>query len=230
MHTFEFGKSTVVVDPGARTITFNHSEFGPRKANSPWVVPTGAIESVEHKKKAFMSPAGVRLMLKDRSGYHPVWTDDMSAVVGKRHPDELAQLAELAEQMAAADQSAASPELRVPLNGQFMSVPGILDVFGDIVLDEHAIYFQGRACRLEGSHAELVDANAARSRVTATRVAAGAVIAGPVGALVGGMAKKKTGEVYVMVTASDGRVLSASGKGSDLAKAAEIVAKINARS
>ena len=100
--------------------------------------------------------------------------------------------------------------------------------FGDLVLDGNTIYCQGQAVPLGRARAELVDGDAARSRMTATRIAAGAVIAGPVGALIGGLAKKQTGRIYVLVTTDDGRVLSGDGPGKETGKAASFVAKVNA--
>lgn len=70
--------------------------------------------------------------------------------------------------------------------------------------------------------AELIEAGPDGQRVTATRVAAGAVLAGPVGALVGGMAKKGTGSGWLIVRTPDGE-LREQVKGSRVAKARELV-------
>lgn len=229
MHKYVLGMSTLTLDPGARTIQFEHFGLGGRQANSPWIVSAGAIETIEREPKKFMVPGSFRFVLLDRSGYHPDMTSDMSGVEVKRNEGQVDELLDRVERMMDGAPRSDGPVLNSPLTAKVTPRPG-LDVFGGIAVDEHAIYCEGVACRIEGAQAELVDANAARSRVTATRVAAGAVIAGPVGALIGGMAKKSTGQAYVVVTAADGRVLSASGKGKELGKAAEIVSKINARS
>lgn len=70
--------------------------------------------------------------------------------------------------------------------------------------------------------AELIEAGPDGQRVTATRVAAGAVLAGPVGALVGGMARKGTGSGWLIVRTPDGE-LREKVKGSRVAKARELV-------
>src|SRR5690606_11945758 len=46
------------------------------------------------------------------------------------------------------------------------------------------------------------------SRISGTRVAAGAVLLGPVGAILGGMAKKDRSKIYIVATLSDGTVVS----------------------
>lgn len=51
----------------------------------------------------------------------------------------------------------------------------------------------------------IVTEDSPRSRITATRVAAGAVIAGPVGALVGALARKDTTKTRLWLQAPDGR-------------------------
>ncbi len=45
------------------------------------------------------------------------------------------------------------------------------------------------------------------SRTTLGRVAAGAIIAGPVGAIVGGLFKKDSTRVYVTITFADGQIV-----------------------
>src|SRR5690606_12426693 len=46
------------------------------------------------------------------------------------------------------------------------------------------------------------------SRISGTRVAAGAVLLGPVGAILGGMAKKDRSKIYIVATLADGTVVS----------------------
>lgn len=70
--------------------------------------------------------------------------------------------------------------------------------------------------------AELIEAGPDGQRVTTTRVAAGAVLAGPVGALIGGMARKGTGSGWLIVRTPDGE-LREKVKGSKVAKARELV-------
>lgn len=54
---------------------------------------------------------------------------------------------------------------------------------------------------LTGVHASIESGEALSRRTTATRVVAGAVLAGPVGAVVGAVAKKKTGgDSYLVIT------------------------------
>ena len=73
-----------------------------------------------------------------------------------------------------------------------------------------------------------VDAGAAiAARVTATRVAAGAALAGPLGALVGALAKKDRSRVYLAVTTSDDHILL-EVDGKDEADARRFAASVNA--
>ncbi|MTE24825.1 hypothetical protein [Microbacterium sp. ZXX196] len=66
------------------------------------------------------------------------------------------------------------------------------------------------------------------ARSTLTRVAAGAIIAGPVGAVVGGMFKKERGRGYVTVEFPDGDVVVVDGPIKDEPKMRQFAAKVNA--
>ncbi len=66
------------------------------------------------------------------------------------------------------------------------------------------------------------------SRPTLTRIGAGALLAGPVGAIVGGLFKKDKSKVYVSVILADGRLVLIDAPKKDVPKAMQFVAKVNA--
>lgn len=73
-------------------------------------------------------------------------------------------------------------------------------------------------------HAEYVDGGH-RQRMTVTRIGAGALLAGPVGAVIGGMAKKDLSKSWVILVTPDGdRRIEV--KGGQAAKAQEFVFKL----
>lgn len=77
-----------------------------------------------------------------------------------------------------------------------------------------------------GASAEF-ESGASHSSATAGRVIAGALIAGPAGAIVGGMFRKQKGRCYVYVTFSDGDVAVVDGPIRDEPKLREFAQKIN---
>lgn len=79
-----------------------------------------------------------------------------------------------------------------------------------------------------GASCELEQGATVGPRTTATRVVAGAVVAGPVGAIVGGMLRKDRNKVYVVVTLADGSQVLIDGPAKDERDAREFVAKLNA--
>lgn len=79
-----------------------------------------------------------------------------------------------------------------------------------------------------GAAAEYEAGSQTGGRTTLTRVAAGAVIAGPVGAIIGGMFKKDTSRGYVSVTFPDGAVVVVDGPLREEPKMRDFVAKVNA--
>ena len=82
---------------------------------------------------------------------------------------------------------------------------------------------------IAGASAEF-DKGGEHSSATVGRVAAGLIIAGPVGAIVGGMFKKQKGRAYVYVTFADGEVAIIDGPAKDESKLREFAVKVNAAS
>jgi hypothetical protein len=78
-----------------------------------------------------------------------------------------------------------------------------------------------------GATARFESAAAAQSRMTATRVVTGAVILGPLGAILGGMAKKNTTAMYIVVELADGTVLTDEAKAKDEAQIRAFVDSVN---
>lgn len=80
---------------------------------------------------------------------------------------------------------------------------------------------------IAGAVAEFESGADVGGRTTLTRVAAGAIIAGPVGAIVGGMFKKDRNRVYVSITFADGEVVVLDGPAKDEPKVRAFAHKLN---
>lgn len=81
---------------------------------------------------------------------------------------------------------------------------------------------------LAGAVAEFESGSDIGGRTTLTRVAAGAIIAGPVGAVVGGLFKKDRNRVYVTITFADGEVAVVDAPAKHESKIRDFAAKVNA--
>lgn len=81
---------------------------------------------------------------------------------------------------------------------------------------------------IAGAVAEYEPGSAVGGRTTLTRVAAGAIVAGPVGAIVGGMFKKDRSRGYVSITFPDGDVVVVDGALKDEKKLREFAGKVTA--
>jgi len=77
-----------------------------------------------------------------------------------------------------------------------------------------------------GAVAEYEPGSAVDGRTTLTRVGVGAIVAGPVGAIVGGMFKKDRSRGYVSVTFPDGDVVVLDGPLTDEKKLREFARKV----
>jgi hypothetical protein len=89
--------------------------------------------------------------------------------------------------------------------------------------------FIPRTFKLAGAHAEYEPGADISGRTTLTRVAAGAIIAGPVGAVVGGLFKKDRARGYVSITFPDGNMIVIDGPVKDEKKLRGFAATINLR-
>lgn len=79
---------------------------------------------------------------------------------------------------------------------------------------------------IEGAEATF-ESGADKSRPTLTRIGAGAIIAGPAGAIVGGLFKKDTSKAYVTVIFADGDTAIIEGPGKDELKLRKFAADVN---
>ena len=70
------------------------------------------------------------------------------------------------------------------------------------------ITHRGQAYPLPGARASIESAGIQRSRITATRVLGGAVLGSGTGALIGGMARKDTSKIYIVVELITGATLT----------------------
>ena len=79
-----------------------------------------------------------------------------------------------------------------------------------------------------GADAEFESGASVGGRTTLGRVAAGAIVAGPIGAIVGGMFKKDRAKVYVTTTFADGEVVILEGPAKDESQIRDFASKVNA--
>lgn len=80
---------------------------------------------------------------------------------------------------------------------------------------------------IAGAVAEFEAGDAPAMQTTVGRVAAGLVVAGPVGAIVGGIWKKDQSKSYINITLADGKMIIADVPSSKATAAREFVARIN---
>lgn len=84
--------------------------------------------------------------------------------------------------------------------------------FGKFLLTPQGIKTLGKTWPLDGASAYAEVEGVAVERVTATRVLTGAVLLGPLGAVIGALAKKREGQrAFLVVTLGDGTILSEEG-------------------
>lgn len=100
--------------------------------------------------------------------------------------------------------------------------------YGGHYLAQGSYHFALDSRPIAGAVAEFENGADIGGRTTLARVAVGAIIAGPVGAIVGGMFKKDRAKVYVTTTFPDGEVIILEAPAKDESKLREFTRKVNA--
>lgn len=96
-----------------------------------------------------------------------------------------------------------------------------------LALTNDKIRYNLKTYPVAGAVAEIDTVDAPAPQATIGRIAAGAVIAGPVGAIVGGMLKKDRSKGYITITLEDGKVIVSDFPSVKLSVARNLVSLIN---
>lgn len=195
-------------------VTFIHPRLQRVKAGE-YPVAAHEIESVTVVPERGLQPQYVQVK---RQGFdpHKKWRRDPYTISFIGAPAEYGdKVADLIRAVAAGEPVESDPDwIRKHTFGEMMGE--LRDDLSDTVNEIRDIQASNPSARFEtasvsdgvirngfskypagGATAEVEGAGS--SRMTATRVGAGAVIAGPLGAAIGGMARKNTSKVYVVV-------------------------------
>ena len=98
---------------------------------------------------------------------------------------------------------------------------------GPLALTADKLHYNMKKYSVVGAVAEIDTVDAPAPQATLTRIAAGAVIAGPVGAIVGGMLKKDRSKGFLTITLADGKVLLVEFPSAKISDARKLVGLIN---
>jgi hypothetical protein len=213
--TYQGDGSKVTLDPEAQTLTFEHTGMRNSKARkraSPWVIPLGAIETIEWREKKGLKAAEFRPILHGRAGFDDSKLKDLSYL-----SSSLEKVAQFVEAVEAA-RSAANPvvdfvpgELAPTLAPEsankgilgHLASQTVIASFQGAMINGDSLHYRLQKYPLAGARAN-VDVGGTKRRTTATRVVVGSAITLGVGTAIGAMAKKKTSSVYLTVEFADG--------------------------
>jgi len=98
---------------------------------------------------------------------------------------------------------------------------------GNMALMAEKVRIGAKTFPVAGLLAELHTVDAPAPQATLGRIAAGAVIAGPIGAIVGGMLAKDRSKGYINLTLADGRMVVSEFPSSRVSDARKFIALIN---
>jgi hypothetical protein len=192
-----------------------------KKDASPRVIPLGAVESVEYTEGSFIRPGVLRLRLRGEDGYAHDARNDLNAISLFQDKTGAAFVEALKEAVAAADPvegwtseagtapapqyrptkaprdktpragTAPAPQYR-PTKAPREYAPKVrAQKFAGVTLQGDMITYKRQSQPVAGVKAEVESVGQLRQRTTATRVAAGTIVGGPIGAVVGGLLRKK---------------------------------------
>ena len=96
-----------------------------------------------------------------------------------------------------------------------------------LALTADKIRYQLKTFSVVGASAVLDTIDEPAPSVSVGRIAAGAVIAGPVGAIIGGILKKDRSKGYIQITLADGTMLVSEFPSAKVSDARKLIALIN---
>ena len=232
MTTIDNKHNTIVFNDHTATVTITHKK--PRNNRKkveygPHTIPYGAIAETSKATPGF-TVHGYRIALKNPIPEAPVNSDLYGVWIHRSEQDAFetaikhAASHDLAEPWEAPQVSTFGARLAASIEE---SERAQRHTFGDITITgEGVLTYKGHEFPTHGARAT-VDQGGVKQKVGAGRVVGGAVLAGPVGAVIGGMAKKSKGDISLEVQLADGRVLVATGPVKSLEKAQDVASRIN---
>lgn len=241
------------LDLDAGTVTLIHAGLAAQKHKkdaSPRVIPLGAIESVEYSKKTMLKRGHVRLILRGRSGFQDDVFEDVNgyfekSASGAEFAEAVSAAAAVAEPVYGFGAAGSAAEVGLPARARGQAriddfkaraeeeyerkLDEIFKKFeGFTLLDDQKISQRSKEYPLAGARARIESAGIQRSRITATRVLGGAVLGNGTGALIGGMARKDTSKIYVVVELATGATLTEETDARNEGHARQFTDRVNA--
>ncbi|MGC0364834.1 hypothetical protein ABH922_002818 [Rhodococcus sp. 27YEA15] len=227
--------TTVIFNPDEQTLTFEHSGILNAKAKkqaSPWVIPLGAIESIEWRETKGFKSSEFRAILRSRAGFDDNKMDDFNFVNGA---DKITDFAHAVESALADAQpiddftpGTLTPTAGPPKRGwmEALADQAVLGEFEGIKLKPGSIHFKMSKHPVAGARAT-VEVGGTQRRTTATRMVVGSVVTLGVGTAIGAMAKKKTNNIYLTIDLEDGQVIMVEAKSKQESNARKFAAAVN---
>lgn len=228
--------SKVTLDSEAQTLTFEHSGMlnsKHRKKASPWVVPLGAIETIEWRETKIKA-AEFRPLLHGRAGFDEKKDQDLSYVSGTEKIGEFVEAVEAARQDAAPvlDFAGGGIEPTVAVTApkksflETLAEQAVRAEFEGLKLRGDSLHYKLSRYPVAGASA-IVEVGGIQRRTTATRVVVGSAITFGIGTAIGAMAKKKTNNIYLSVELASGEVILIEGKAKQEGDARKFAAAVN---
>lgn len=203
---------TVTLTDDAVVLTFaGMSASKAQKNASPRAVPLGAIDDVEVTPPKGIKPGHLRLVVRGADGYaHDAGRDLNAVLLGVDARPHLEQFADATRAAAAeavpvetfhTDAGSAPAPAYAPRPKAEPTLARTSAKFAGVkVRTDGTIHYRGEVRPLPGTAATVQTAGQLRERTTATRVAAGAILAGPLGAVLGGLFRKKIDDRTLFLT------------------------------
>ncbi|QAB17137.1 DUF4429 domain-containing protein [Leucobacter muris] len=185
----------------------------------------------EETEKPLDDPNHVRFTRKESSVFASLHAelDARLQERGELDPGRESAMREAAAQKTAADEARSAVQHRATVE-KYQRKLAVAQYDGHLVRKGHYSNLGalgiGVKRSIAGATAEF-ESGAEKTRPTLTRIGAGALLAGPVGAVAGGMFKKDRTKGYVTIVFADGATVIIDGPAKDEKKMREFAARIN---
>ncbi|GAB3141683.1 hypothetical protein GCM10027057_25660 [Marisediminicola antarctica] len=228
-------------DAGFLTFSFTEAE-AKLKRNAEVTIPLEAITTIEYTAKKLLKGDRLRIRAEDVDYANDATYDPCTFVFGLESGAEFLRSLQTAINIATTQAVAGDAE--VPGSLAAVSKPVVVQVglsaaaekaarrgklinsFKSYTLYEKRIISSAKSWPTLGAQAS-VDVGASTSRISLTRVAVGGVVAGGLGAVVGGSSRRNTTKCFLTLSTSVGTVVIPYNPASET-KARKFAAQVNA--
>lgn len=217
---------------GATVVITNNWRGKVTAGKEPRILPVSKIERVEFQPATMLSNGTIRFVVPGESN-PDVSLDKNKVIFTRKQASDFESLKDAVMGIISARSDTERDEFNERVANEAADAAAAQRARTRLIYDKHQVFAgmyqsvgMATAKSISGAEAEF-DSGADTSRPTLTRIGAGALLAGPIGAVGGALLKKNTTKAYVTIVFADGDTVIIEGPIKDEMKMRQFAADFN---